>query len=99
MMLDIFALLVLGVLVAVVIWLVVVVGPIPGKIASKRGNPHSDAIRVLGWIGIITLGPAWLAALVWAYAGPAGGADLAGRVAALEDEVRRLGGTRGGEAS
>jgi len=99
MMLDIFALLVLGVLVAVVIWLVVVVGPIPGKIASKRGNPRSDAIRVLGWIGIITLGPAWLAALVWAYAGPAGGADLAGRVAALEDEVRRLRGARGGEAS
>lgn len=99
MMLDVFALLVLGVLVAVVIWLVVVLGPIPGNIARKRENPHSDAIRVLGWIGIITLGPAWLAALVWAYAGTAGGTDLAGRVAALEDEVRRLGGTRGGEAS
>ena len=98
MVLDIFALIVLGVLVAVVIWLVVVLGPMPGNIACKRGNPHSDAIRVLGWIGVITLGPAWLAALVWAYAGPAGGADLAGRVAALEDEVRRLDGARGGEA-
>jgi len=29
---------------------------------------------------------------VWAYAGPAAGADLAGRVAVLEDEIRRLGG-------
>jgi hypothetical protein len=99
MVLDIFALIVLGVLVAVVIWLMVVLGPIPGNVANKRGHPQADAIRVLGWIGIITLGPAWLAALVWAYANPVGGANLAGRVAALEDEVRELKGIQGGDSS
>ena len=55
-----------------------------------RGHPQADAIRVLGWIGIITLGPAWLAALVWAYAKPVAGAGLSERVTALEDELREL---------
>ncbi len=99
MVLDIFALIVLGVLVAAIIWLVVVLGPIPGNVAAGRNHPQADAIRVLGWIGIITLGPAWLAALVWAYTRPVGGAGLAGRVAALEEEVRELKGARGGDAS
>ena len=43
MALDIFALVVFGVLIAVVIWLVVILGPIPGNIAKKRGHPQADA--------------------------------------------------------
>jgi hypothetical protein len=39
----------------------------PGRIAADRGHPQADAIRVLGWIGLITLGLAWPIALVWAY--------------------------------
>lgn len=97
MVLDVFALIALGVLVAVVIWLVVVLGPLPGNVASSRGHPQADAIRVLGWIGVITLGPAWLAALVWAYTKPVGGAGLVGRVSALEGEIRELKGMQGGD--
>lgn len=99
MVLDIFALIVIGVLVAAVIWLVVLIGPIPGKVARRRGHPQADAIGVLGWIGIITLGPVWLVALVWAYAKPIGSAGLSDRVAALEDELRQLKDAQGREAS
>ncbi len=66
MFLDIFALVVMGVLIAVVVWIVVLLGPMPGKIATDRGHPQADAIKVLGWIGVITLGLAWPFALVWA---------------------------------
>jgi hypothetical protein len=99
MVLEIFALIVIGVLIAAVVWLVVLVGPLPGNVAQRRGHPQADAIRVLGWIGIVTLGPAWLAALVWAYTKPIGAAGLSERVMALEDELRELKGAQGGDAS
>ena len=98
MFLDIFALIVMGVLIAVVIALVVKLGPLPGHIAKSRGHPQSDAILVLGWIGIITLGLAWPVALVWAYtrAGDAKTQALSERIVALESEVAALK-TQGGE--
>ena len=99
MLLDIFALIVLGVLAATVIGIVVMLGPVPGNVAQGRGHPQADAIRALGWIGIITLGPAWLAALVWAYTKPNGTAGLPQRVAALEDELRQLKGGQPGDAA
>ena len=99
MLLDVFALIVIGVLIAAVIWIVVLLGPVPGNVAKKRGHPQADAIRVLGWIGIITLGVPWLAALVWAYAIPMVGAGLSERVTALEDEMRRLKGGQADDAS
>jgi hypothetical protein len=80
MALESFALVVIGVLLAVVIWLVVLLGPLPGNVAHRCGHPQADAIRVLGWIGIVTLGPAWLAALVWAYTKPIGAPCLSERV-------------------
>ncbi|MEE8093353.1 MAG: DUF3302 domain-containing protein [Gammaproteobacteria bacterium] len=89
MFLDIFALIVMGVLLAVVIWLVVLLGSMPGKIAKDRGHPQADAIKVLGWIGVITLGLAWPFALVWAYIRSAESSTEALReqVAALESEL------------
>jgi len=99
MVLDIFALVVFAVLIAVVIWLVVILGPIPGNIARKRGHPQADAIMALGWIGIITLGLAWPIALVWAYtrSGEQQAAYLGERVAALEAELAALK-AQGGDA-
>ncbi len=97
--LDIFALVVLGILVAFVIWLVVLLGPMPGNIAKKRGHPQDDAIKVLGWIGIITMGLAWPIALVWAYTRPREQrtAYLSERVEALETELAALK-AQGGDA-
>ena len=92
MILDIFALVIFAVLIAVVIWLVVLLGPIPGNIASKRGHPQADAIKALGWIGVITLGLAWPIALVWAYTRSAEqhATHLSERVVVLEAELASL---------
>ena len=99
MVLDIFALIVMGILIAVVIIAVVKLGPLPGNIAKKRGHPQADAINVLGWIGVITLGISWLIALVWAFTRTAEQQDqyISERVAALESELNALK-TKGGDA-
>lgn len=68
--LNIFALIVMAILVALVIWLVVLLGSMPGNIAQKRGHPQVDAIKALGWIGLITMGVGWFIAIVWAYTVP-----------------------------
>ncbi len=92
MILDVFALVVMGVLIALIIFLVVVIGPIPGNIAKRRGHPQADAINALGWIGMITLGLAWPIALVWAYtrSGEQHADFLSERVATLEAELSAL---------
>ncbi len=99
MFLDIFALVVMGILVGFVIWLVVLLGPMPGNIAKTRGHPQAEAINVVGWIGVITLGLAWPIALVWAYtrtpAQTTG--DLSERVDTLEAQLAALK-APGGEA-
>lgn len=99
--LDIFALIVMGILLAVVIWLVVLLGSMPGKIAKEHGHPQAEAIQVLGWIGIITLGISWFIAFTWAYTKPIGKAStdsgLDARVKALENQIVQLQG--GGDES
>ena len=97
MALDIFALFVIGVIIALIVFLVVKIAPIPGNIARKRGHPQADAIMALGWVGIITLGAAWPIALVWAYTRPqqqlspqADSQALTERVAALEAELQAI---------
>jgi uncharacterized membrane protein len=101
MILDIFALVVLLILIALCIALVVVLGPVPGKIAQQRNHPQADAIQVMGWIGLITLGLPWLIALVWAYTKPfqsvSGDPQLAERVSSLENQLQQL--TEGGKDS
>ena len=92
--LDIFALIVIAILIAVVIWLVVLLGSWPGNIARKRNHPQADAITALGWVGIITLGASWLIAIVWAYYIPreteGSNAELKKRVESLEDQLQQL---------
>ncbi|MFB3079567.1 MAG: DUF3302 domain-containing protein [Lysobacterales bacterium] len=92
--LDIFALIVMAILLAMVIWLVVLLGSMPGNIAKKRGHPQTEAIQVLGWIGIITLGISWFIAIVWAYTNPRSEnpAELAldARIKAIESQLEQL---------
>lgn len=92
MVLDIFALVVIAVLIAAVILLVVKLGPLPGKIAKERGHPQADAVNVLGWIGVVTLGLAWPFALVLAFMRSPNEAiaQQAERIAALETELAAL---------
>jgi hypothetical protein len=90
---DIFALIVILVILAAAIWIVVTLGSLPGKIAREKDHPQAEAINILGWIGILTLGVGWFAAIVWAYAKPPGAvnAELLNRVDELEAQLARLG--------
>ena len=47
--LDLFALFVLIVLLAAAIVLWVILGMLPGRIASSRHHPQADAIKICGW--------------------------------------------------
>jgi hypothetical protein len=89
--LDIFALVVIALLVGVVIWLVVLLGSTPGNIARKRNHPQAEAITALGWIGIITMGLSWFVAIAWAYYIPSEKAvadpELLKRIEALENQL------------
>jgi type VI protein secretion system component VasK len=102
MVLDILALFVMIVLIVVILVLAVWIGGAPGKIARQRNHPQAEAISVCGWIGLITLGPAWIVAIVWAFTRPraaASGDDASQRIAALETEVQRLRTAAGGSTS
>ncbi|MDH4020576.1 MAG: DUF3302 domain-containing protein [Xanthomonadales bacterium] len=91
MILDIFALIVMAILLGFVIWLVVYLGNMPGDIARKRNHPQSEAISALGWIGLITMGIGWFVAMVWAYYKPdAIDSGLQKRVDEMEDQIRQL---------
>ena len=59
---------------------------LPGKIAADRGHPQADAIRVTGWLGLLTMGLLFPIALVWAYTRPSGSQDIA----ELRQEVNGL---------
>ena len=90
-MLEIFALIVLFVLVAAVISLVVIIGRIPGNIARDAGHPQAEAINILAWIGLLTLGLGWFVALVWAKAKPiAPGPQLEQRITELEARLAKM---------
>ena len=65
--LDIFALIVLIVLIVAGLGLWAMLGMYPGKIAKARNHPQADAIAVCGWWGAITLGILTPIAYIWAY--------------------------------
>lgn len=66
---GIFALFVLATLIATSIAIVVWLAMLPGKIAFKREHPQAEAIRMAGWLGILT-GIVWILAMIWAYTRP-----------------------------
>ncbi len=75
--LDIFALIVLLVLIAAVVAIWVILGMMPERIARQRGHPQAEAINVCGWWGVITLGILLPVAWIWAYTKPVGKTGIA----------------------
>lgn len=67
---EIFALVILLVLVATGLAAWALLGMYPGKIARERNHPQADAIAVCGWWGAITLGLLTPLAFIWAYTNP-----------------------------
>ena len=82
MILNIFALIVLLVLLALVVGVLIWLGMMPGKLARRRNHPQADAINVCGWWGLITMGLLLPVAWIWAYTNP--DASLAGADRAAE---------------
>ena len=99
--LDYFAFLVMAVLLGAGIYIAVLLGGLPGRIAAQRAHPQADAIQVAGWFGLLTLGLLWPVALIWAYtrsgqSAPSGRDDS---LAALAERVTRLEATDQGHAA
>lgn len=98
--LTIFAWAVIAVLLLAVIGAIVALGSLPGKIATKRNHPQTDAINAASWIGLAFGGIGWPFAFVWAFlkSGPAGSGDTpansspsrSGEIARLEVRISEL---------
>lgn len=65
--LDIFAWIVLIVLVASTVFVVVFMAMLPGMIAKKRNHPYAEAVTVAGWVTLFFGFVLWPVALIWAY--------------------------------
>jgi hypothetical protein len=68
--LDAFAFVVFGVLIAVAVIIIVTLGQLPGQLARKWGHPQAAAINVASWVGLATGGLLWPLALIWAFMNP-----------------------------
>src|SRR5580698_8584269 len=64
---EIFAWIVLIILVACVIGVFCIAGWLPGHIAKTRGHPQAQAVMVAGWVTLICGFALWPVALIWAY--------------------------------
>ncbi len=65
--LDIFAWVVLLVLIALALAVFVALGMLPGHIARQRGHPWAEAVAVGGWVTLILGFVLWPLVLIWAY--------------------------------
>jgi prepilin signal peptidase PulO-like enzyme (type II secretory pathway) len=66
-MLDIFAWIVLIVLIATLVAIFVALGMMPGRIARKRGHPWAEAVAIGGWVTLIFGFIFWPLVMIWAY--------------------------------
>jgi Kef-type K+ transport system membrane component KefB len=65
--LDIFAWIVLIVLVASTVAVIVFLAMLPGMIAKRRNHPWAEAVTVAGWVTLFLGFALWPVALIWAY--------------------------------
>lgn len=72
---DIFALIVLIIIIGTALAAFVFLGLWPGKIARQRNHPQVEAITIGSWVALIAGGVLWPIILIWAYVKPANGDD------------------------
>ena len=65
--LDLFAWIVLLILVVSAVAMIVIAGSLPGHIAKTRHHPQEQAVRMAGWITLLLALPQWPVVLIWAY--------------------------------
>ena len=66
-MLDVFAWIVLIVLVACTVAVVIYLAMLPGMIARQRKHPWASAVNVGGWVTFFLGFALWPAVLIWAF--------------------------------
>jgi hypothetical protein len=66
-LLDLFAWLVLILLVLSTVAVVVFLARLPGSIAKSRNHPWAQAVTVAGWVTLFLGFALWPVALIWAY--------------------------------
>ena len=66
-MLNLFAWIVLIVLIGSTVAVVVFLAMLPGMIAKKRNHPWAQAVTVAGWVTLLLGFVLWPVVLVWAY--------------------------------
>lgn len=64
---DVFAWVVLLVVIALAIATIVALGSLPGYIARRRGHPWSEAVSAGSWAAIVFGLVLWPLVLMWAY--------------------------------
>ena len=103
MFLDYLALFLLLLSLTAVAYLFIYIHDLPHKIAKEREHPHEEAIHVACWLSLFTLHAMWPIVFTWAVSHkkpphptpplvpqPEADAELARRVAALEERLRKL---------
>ena len=66
-MLDIFAWIVMLILIASGLAMFFIAGYLPGHIAKSRGHPWAQAVTVAGWVTLIFGFVFWPLVMIWAY--------------------------------
>jgi len=64
---DIFAWIVLVILVVTLLGVLYLMGSLPGHVARRRNHPWAEAVAVAGWVTLIFGFALWPIALIWAY--------------------------------
>ena len=101
MFLDYFALLLILVVLVIIFYTFIYIHELPYEAAKHRNHPQQDAIYVACWLSLFTLHAIWPLVFIWALshkdpgdrAGAGEGApgvDSAGRLAQLEERLKRL---------
>lgn len=84
---DIFAWIVLLVIIGSAIVVFVVLGLLPAKVANARNHPQKEAIAIASWLALLFGFAAWPLVLVWAYFKPADRQNVHQRLNQLELHV------------
>ena len=64
---DIFAWIVLVVLIAMLVAIFVLIGMLLGMVARKRNHPWAEAVSIGGWVTLIFGFVFWPLVMIWAY--------------------------------
>ena len=73
---DIFAWIVLIILLASAIGVFCIAGWLPGHIAKSRNHPYAQAVTVAGWITLLFGLALWPLAFIWAFLKPSSAGPL-----------------------